>query len=77
MDRRRHQRFIYRYQKIAYLIPFGLYPFDHLRDCAIDHGRNQMFPDYNTGAFLGFYNYDYILSTDLFLQSFATCYCLP
>ncbi len=71
MDRRRHHRFIYRYQKIAYLMllpafilltTFVIVP--------LIMAVIRSFQDYNTGAFIGFYNYDYILSTDLFLQSF-------
>jgi len=72
VNAKRHNRFVFRNQKTAYLmllpafllitifviIPLGM-------------ALIRSFQDYNSGNFIGFYNYIYILRTELFIKAFG------
>jgi len=72
VNAKRHNRFVFRNQKTAYLMllpAFLLITIFVIIPLGMAIIRS--FQDYNTGQFIGFYNYIYILRTDLFIQSFG------
>lgn len=71
LDRKRHNRFEYRNQIPAYLMllpAFALLTIFVVTPLVMAVFR--AFQDYDTGAFVGWVNFEYIFQTDLFVKSF-------
>lgn len=71
-ERRKHNKFRYRYSLTAYLMllpAFVLLTIFVIVPLVMAIVRS--FQDYTTGEFVGFYNYKYILTTANFVQSFT------
>lgn len=61
-DRKRHNRFVYRNAKYAYLMLFPAFVLLTVFVIApLVMAVVRSFQDYSTGAFVGFYNYEYVL----------------
>jgi ABC-type sugar transport system permease subunit len=72
LDKKRHHRFEYRNEVSAYVMlapAFILLTIFVVIPLIMAVIRS--FQDYNTKAFVGFYNYEFIFETDLFVKSFG------